>query len=105
MEGVPGFFDLDATHRAAAKLILSSIKAMPARPAKPGEKQAKAVVNRWVYGLYQTCGEEERIVQVVAENNPLWVKQIKHGCNIEEIATAYAYRMSETEGMGFGFRD
>lgn len=78
---------------------------MPPKPAKKGEKQTKALVNRWVHGLYKQRGEVERIIQVVAEHDPLRVRQIKRACNIEEIAIAYAYKMSETEGYGFGFRD
>lgn len=69
-----------------------------------GEKpRAKAQVQRWVAALYRDRGEDERIIQVVAGNDPMRVRRIKGECNIEEVAVAYAFRMSETEGYGFSF--
>lgn len=99
-----GFFALDAAHRAAGRLILSAIKPAPPKVNKPGEKPPpKARVTPWVTSLYANEGETARMIHVLADSDPARVQQIRRTCNFLDIARAYAFKMAETEGMGYYF--
>lgn len=43
------------------------------------------------------------MIHVLADSDPARVQQIRRTCNFLDIARAYAFKMAETEGMGYYF--
>lgn len=102
---MPGFFGIDAAHREAAGRILKAITPAP-KTRKAGEKPLRTTISPWVHRVYGMLGQDaevERIIHAVAGDppNPVEVRRIKAECNILEIATAYAFKASEIEGLGY----
>lgn len=55
--------------------------------------------------LYKAQGETARIIHLVADFDPIRAGEIRRTCTHLEVATAYAFKMSETEGFGYTFWD
>lgn len=57
----------------------------------------------WANRLYQKHGQLTRCIHYLAKGNPAEVERIRRECTPPQVATAYAFAMTETEGWGYYF--